>query len=763
MPYQEYAGVSSRPSTRLHLTLTLLFLAALLTPTSAWAEDCSPASELWGTNGRVNTIVCTSDAIYLGGGFTEACLSTGCWAPVSATTGQRIASFPRVYGEVHACVSDGAGGWYIGGSFTCVGELTRQNVAHILANGTVDPAWNPNSDWEPEAFYGEVNALALSGRRVYVGGRFSWKGGQRRDNIAALDAATGRATAWNPRPDSVVSGVAVSGGTVYVAGFFEKIDGQMRNRIAAFDAATGLLTAWNPNADGGIYALAVSGKTVYAGGDFHNIGGQNRYYIAALDAATGRATAWNPNGEWEHPTGYGRVYALALSGRRVYVGGHFSRIGGQRRNSLAALNATTGLATAWNPDAGDSNVKALAVSGGTVYAGGDFNRIGRQKRYCLAALDATTGLATAWNPNLNQDIDNAVNALAVSNGTVVVGGRFQYLNGQARGRVAALNPTTGAPTSWNPDADGPVNAMALSGDIIYVGGAFHHIGGKARNHLAAIDAKTGRATAWNPNADDEVNALAVAGGTIYAGGNFLNIGGQKHTRLAAISTQTGRASAWSPDPDGLVNALAVSGGTVYASGHFQHIGGKARRCVAALSAKTGLATAWNPNPFGDPFGVVWALAVAGRTIYVGGGFSRICDQPRAKLVAIDAATGRIPAAWVGFFGGGPSSIRTLLVSGGTVYAGSNYNRVYAMDATSGKNLGLNLPSIRGDNDEADNAVWALALSGGMLYFGGDFTTVNGQPQYHIARFRLAPKAAPVGPWRAIPLPLTAWAHGSMRF
>ena len=40
-----------------------------------------------------------------------------------------------------------------------------------------------------------------------------------------------------------------------------------------------------------------------------------------------------------------------MSGSTVYAGGGFTSIGGQARNSIAALDATTGAATAWDPNA----------------------------------------------------------------------------------------------------------------------------------------------------------------------------------------------------------------------------------------------------------------------------------------------------------------------------------------------------------------------------------------------------------------------------
>jgi hypothetical protein len=225
----------------------------------------------------------------------------------------------------------------------------------------------------------------VSGTAIYAGGLFTSIGGQARNYIAALDATSGLATAWNPNANSSVSALAASGTTVYAGGSFSSIGGQARNYVAALDAMSGLATAWNPNADGSVYALAVSGTTVYAGGGFSSIGGQARNYLAALDATSGLATAWNPNAD-------NSVLALAVNGTTVHAGGHFTGIGGQVRNYLAALDATSGLATAWNPNANNS-VYVLAVSGTTVYAGGEFTSIGGLPQAYIVAIAAAPALS----------------------------------------------------------------------------------------------------------------------------------------------------------------------------------------------------------------------------------------------------------------------------------------------------------------------------------------------------------------------------------
>lgn len=93
-----------------------------------------------------------------------------------------------------------------------------------------------------------------------------------RNYIAALDAFTGAATAWNPSATSSIQALAVSGSIIYAGG---------GNGLAALDAASGAPTPWNPN--GEALALALSGSTLYVGGGFIYMGDQPRNSIAAFD------------------------------------------------------------------------------------------------------------------------------------------------------------------------------------------------------------------------------------------------------------------------------------------------------------------------------------------------------------------------------------------------------------------------------------------------------------------------------------------------
>jgi hypothetical protein len=667
----------------------------------------APVEDAWVPDGPVRAIARTADKVYIGGDFTMVAPHTGTGVPLSSSTGQPIVPFPRVNGGINACVSDGSGGWYIGGDFTRVGGVARNRLARVLANGAVNLSWNPDAD-------DEVFGLAVSGSTVYVGGDFAHVGGQPRNRIAALDTSTGQATSWNPDANSRVSALAVSGGTVYAGGVFTQIGGQSRLHIAALSATTGMAYSWNPEVIGSVRTVAVSDLTVYLGGNFSLVGGQSRNNIAAVNASTGLATTWNPDAN-------GWVLALAVSDGTVYAGGLFTQVGVYSRNRIAAISASSGFATSWNPNA-DGWVASIVPSGTAVYVGGGFTQIGGQLRGRIAELNASTGIATSWNPNAN----GPVAAIVLSGSTVYAGGWYSGLGGQARNHIAALDVATGQLAAWNPDANGRVDALAVSGSTVYAGGLFTHIGGKSRSHIAALDIPTGKATSFDAKADGGVNALAVSDPLVFAGGEFSQIGGQMLDYIAALDASTGNAGEWNAKANDPVDALAVSGGTLYAGGRFTDIGGVARNRIAALDADTGKANTWNPNANER----VYALAVSGSAVIAGGRFTQIGGQTRYRIASLDASTGNA-TGWNPAAGG---AIRALGLSGTTVYVAGEFVNIGAESRWHIAALnGLTGVPTAWDPD-ADNGVYALAVYGSSVHAGGAFTAIGGDRRHYYAQF-----------------------------
>src|SRR4051794_10886299 len=167
---------------RLGWYLPVVVALALAAPAVARAAlDSQPDRLIATKGGQVHAIAVDGNTLYVGGDFTRAGRYFGPLIRVSASTGQGDTTMPIIGGEwpeVHAVVSDGAGGWYIGGLFTRVGNVARRNLAHVLASGSVDQTFAPEPD-------GPVDALALNGHALFAGGSFKAIGGKLRLVLAA--------------------------------------------------------------------------------------------------------------------------------------------------------------------------------------------------------------------------------------------------------------------------------------------------------------------------------------------------------------------------------------------------------------------------------------------------------------------------------------------------------------------------------------------------------------------------------------------------
>ncbi len=461
--------------------------------------------------------------------------------------------------------------------------------------------------------------------------------------------------------------------------------------------------------------------SVYVGGDF------SAYRPFASGGGAGISTDGSVDGSF--PTvgadGSGNISAVVDDGSGgFYIGGVFTCLGGNADGdcadagettvaNLAHLNADGSVDAAWTPTTNGS-VNAIAVSDGMIYVGGNFTTIGGTSRNRLAAI-GTDGTLGSWNPNAN----GTVGAIAVSGSKVYVGGTFTTIGGTTRNRLAAIG-TDGTLAAWDPNATVGVNAIAVKGTTVYVGGDFTSIGGVTRRRLAAIGTD-GTLDTWNPNASDSVYALAISGTTVYAGGKFATIGGTTRNRLAAIGTD-GTLGTWDPNVSTnlqYVYAIAVDGTTTYVGGTFNPnsaantIGGAQRSFLAAID-QNGSATAWEPNPSGT----VNAIAVSGDTIYAGGTFETIGGAIRKNLMQIDAA-----GAATSWNPGANGPVEAMTFDGTLVYAGGDFtaiggntrNRLAAFDING---------VLASWNPGASDTIRAIAIAGSTVYVGGDFTGAN---------------------------------------
>jgi hypothetical protein len=718
-------------------------------------------SELWTTNGTVNTIFKKGNTLYLGGSFTEIMPWSGGGAPVNPATG--LVSWPdsqnkaRVTGQVLTAIPDASGGFYIGGNFSRVGAFDRTDLAHILADGTVDPQFNATTN-----NYIQSMVLSTDGTILYVGGAFTEINSTTRRNLAAINATTGALVmGFDPNSNNIVSTLALSpdGNTLYLGGDFTDLNGgTIRNHIGAVTTSNGLVTSFNPNANGVVYSMALTpdGNTLYLAGNFTDLNsGTIRNRIAAVSTASSTATAFNPNAN-----NFINSIVLNSTGTVLYLGGAFTTLnGGVVRNYVGAVTTADGIITAFNPQASLwVNKVALSPDQNTVYLGGSFSALNGTTRYSVGSVDSTTG---AVNPNFDPNANQWVSAIATnSTGNVLyLGGAFMKLNsGTLRTHVAAIDTTTGTVVSGfnpNPNPAGIVKTIATSpdGGTVYLGGIFTTMnGGSPRNRIAAVNASNGLLiNDFNPNANNSVGTMTMSsdGQTLYLGGDFTTLnGGITRNRIAAVSTATGLlVSTFDPNANNSITTMALSpeGNTLYIGGDFTALnGGTTRNRLAAISTATGLlVSAFDPNANNSV--TTMTLSPEGNTLYIGGDFTALNGgTTRNRIAAVGTATGLLVST---FDPNANNSVTTMALSpdGQTLYLGGKFSTVNGGVAT-GALVAVNPVTGLLKTEFAPGVVfWIYSLclnnDGSTVFIGGMFLSMfKGGPA------NLAPVNTSTGLW-----------------
>lgn len=353
----------------------------------------------------------------------------------------------------------------------------------------------------------------------------------------------------------------------------------------------------------------------------------------------------------------GTVYAVAVVGDEVVVGGDFTQVrpaaGGTvlHRAGLFAFQLGTGTVSADFAPRLDGTVYGLAAGPNhTVYAGGDFTEVNGAAHAGVARLDVATGTPTA---GFKSTVDDGTVASVVAHGSsVYLGGNFSGVDGTSRPAVARISGTTGAlDTGFNARVADPRSgrlravklALTNDGATLAVAGTFTRVGGADRTQLALVSAGTGavrdwRADSYQQDCDPEYNTY-LRGLDFAPNGGYLVVTTTGHHAdphsmcdAAARFNTAGTGDhqpVWVNRTGGnSLFSVAVTGAAVYVGGHEQWLdnpygnksagpGAVSRPGIGAIDPKTGKALSWNPTR-DRGVGVEALVTYAAGTGYPGG-------------------------------------------------------------------------------------------------------------------------------------------------
>jgi roadblock/LC7 domain-containing protein len=464
------------------IVILLALIALLITSLSSTAPVLAQSQNLevgslLNPDGTINTTTGVSGALDLRGWKVTLDSFRGpVLAPQSAPAAASNAGWSGfanngLNGSVTALALMGSDLYVGGGSFnaTADGDVTNLNSIAKYSGGTWSPLANNGLD-------GGVYALAVMGSDLYVGGKFSQTADGAVTNLNNIAKYSGGA--WSPLANnglvsndsySSVQALAVMGSDLYVGGSFVKTaDGAVTNLnfIAKYSGG-----AWVPLANNGltdiVLQLAVIGSDLYVGGYFN--------FTADLAVAKLNGIAKYSNNAWVPLANNGLdggVFALAVIGSDLYVGGHFNRTDDDAVTNLNSIAKYSG--GAWSPlannglgasEGDDPFVNALAVIGNDLYVSGYFNRTADLAVKKLNGIAKYSG--GAWAPLANNGLNGRANVLAVSGSDLYVGGFF---TATADGTVTNLNFiakfTVGSPPTCNVKPSKPtLSAPAKNGSV----------------------------------------------------------------------------------------------------------------------------------------------------------------------------------------------------------------------------------------------------------------------------------------------------------
>lgn len=297
-------------------------------------------------------------------------------------------------------------------------------------------------------------------------------------------------------------------GKILIGGVFTSINGEPRNLIARLhsDGTLESTNTFNPQIDSGYAVSAIivqhDGRILLAG-NFNSIEGQPSGNIARLypDGLREKPNTFNPGSGADNIVG---AMALQVDGK-IVIGGFFSRFNGQSRSAIARLNSNGTLesAAAFQVGTGIGGVVPLVRSiaiqdNGSILVGGYFDTVNGQPRTNIARLlphGAVEGISTF---DVRNGIPgNGVDSIALQpDGKILVGGSFLAVNNETRKGIARLHANgivEGVDEFRIGDGvgdsggDNNVYSIALQADgKILLGGAFTSMSDQPRQGIARL-------------------------------------------------------------------------------------------------------------------------------------------------------------------------------------------------------------------------------------------------------------------------------------
>ena len=439
----------------------------------------------------------------------------------------------------------------VGGSFTTISGTSRNYIARLNTDGTIDASFNPGS-----GFNNIVRTLVIQpDGKIIAGGDFTTFNGTSRNYIArlntngSLDTSFNPGTGFNAGTNGFGTVITISlqiNGAIVVGGDFTTFNGVSSIRLVRLNTNGTLDSSFNPGTglNGPVMSTFIqSDGKIVAGGAFSTFGGfPSNFFVR-----------YNTNGTFDNifNTGTGAgfnqiVYSISQqTDGKIIAGGGFSEFNGHPKGRIARLNTNGTLDMSFGGATGfNGTVECVVIqSNGKIVVGGDFSIFNDSIRNNIARLNIDGTIDTTFNPGLGPNM--VINSMALlTNGKIIIGGNFTSVSSTSRNGIARLNSNGVLDIGFNPGTGfvGSVNSVLIQPDgKILAGGSFTSYNNTTSNKLVRIGQSGVIDASFNFNLgtgfNGSVDAIAIqTDGKILIGGNFTTFNGVTFNRIVRLNS-----------------------------------------------------------------------------------------------------------------------------------------------------------------------------------------------------------------------------------
>lgn len=688
---------------------------SLTSPTTGPEVELTLLPRFPGFSSPVLAMATTEDMIFFAGGFTSIGEPAGSLLAIDQGLPEPVGP---VTGQVWTILPDGDGGYFIGGAITSVAGEPVGRLAHILADGTLNPDFRPQ-------FSGTVRALALHGDHLYVGGQFFQANTTPRRGLAVIHRHTGQLQSFDAQLNGSVNDLQIHNGLLFVGGSFTSFMDEDRERLAQVQLSNQTLTNWSPSVSGLVNALAIHGGRVYVGGSFLNANDTSNPRLAAFALSNGSLIDFAPN-----PSG--TVNALIIHDGALYVGGSFTSIGNEDIARLARFNASTGSLDTTLSHEFSSTIFSISTAGEDLLVGGIFTTVDDQDLPYVVARHPDGSLSEV-TPRLNGGV------YAIHSGDdLLIGGSFNLHSAIPRSRFAAFDRHTHELLDFEIAFSSTVFGLHLSDQTLRAIGWFNQVNGEPQPYLARYDLVDHTlAPGISLDIDGQwggwLNSLHLGVDSVYLVGEFDTVNSVPRFGVASLDLH-GNLTDWNPNPPmpdvDWIDILGVFevGDFVVLDGYFSHFAGQEiNDSTVVVDRETGELLL--PNAEDDLPGWLHSGAMAnGVPYFFGHGF---IDGTTYRAFYYDEDDGMLPLP-IAF----DSTVSWAHGHDDLLLLGGSFEEVDGQTRTRIAALTQDDFTLQPWSPTVDHAISRAFSHGPLLLVSGNLQVING---HHTQRFGAIPK------------------------